>query len=89
MSCAYLKNSTAIGTVGSIVSQIEIGVFIIFGCLSTFHPLLAKYFLTGNKEYSDNNSFSIESPDIIESEAYQKKSSFRQTAEANHGEKIS
>jgi hypothetical protein len=54
------------GTVGAVVSNIELAVFIIFACLSTFHPLVAKYFSTGPEEYSEAVSFSLEAPDMIE-----------------------
>jgi hypothetical protein len=52
-----VATSTETSQVGSIMSQIEVAVFIIFGSLSTFHPLLTKYFSTGPKARSESRSF--------------------------------
>jgi hypothetical protein len=49
------------------VSQVEVGFFIIFGCLSTCHPLLAKYFSIGVKDYGDSGSFDLKAPEMVES----------------------
>jgi hypothetical protein len=77
-----LKPLSGTGTVGSVVSHIEIGVFIIFGCLSTFHPLLA-YFPSSNKDdesYSDLGTFRVHDPTMIESQTEKQNSSFQHAA---------
>jgi hypothetical protein len=59
-----LKPFTENGSVGTVMSHIELAGFIIFGCLSTFHPLLEK-FSNGTEGNSGSNSFSLKAHDVI------------------------
>jgi hypothetical protein len=57
------------GTVGLVVSHVEIGSFIVFGCLSTYHPLLTRHHPTAAEEHSGPDSCRLESVDTINLEA--------------------
>jgi hypothetical protein len=68
-----LNVSLETGTVGSIVGHIEIAGFIVFGCLSTFHPLLTRFISRSAKEKDESNSFSAMSEVVTESSNDQRR----------------
>jgi hypothetical protein len=69
------------GTVGSIVSHIEIGTFIVFGCLSTFHPLLSRLPSSSAERYSESSLFGVHALDMSEPDSSKQGLSVQQIAE--------
>jgi hypothetical protein len=57
-----------VGSIGIVVANVEIGAFLIFGCLSTFHPLLRRHGSPAAEGFSHSESFHIESFDTVRSE---------------------
>jgi hypothetical protein len=62
------------------VTHVEMAGFIIFSCLSTFHPLLAKLFSSRTKQYGDFSSFDMKEQELNESGTKSKEKSIQPAA---------
>ncbi|KAF2416993.1 hypothetical protein EJ08DRAFT_703515 [Tothia fuscella] len=64
----FFSKDANVGSVGIVVANVEIGAFLIFGCLATFHPLLTRHTSATSEGFSHSESFHIESFDMVHSE---------------------
>src|ERR1700761_2000119 len=62
---ALITLSSETASIGTVVSVIEIGIFIICSCLATFHPLVAKFFPI-TESYHSNAHASLQVPGEME-----------------------
>jgi hypothetical protein len=65
------------------MSHIEMGSFIILGCLSTFHPLLARYLSIHTEDLSEPSSVVILTSNKNKLGIQGAESSTRQTSESS------